>query len=113
MFRKRGRLLPCERWNYNGQIIEAVNDFNYLGVVFNYTGSFNLNQEYLVGKSLKALNVLLNKCRDFDLKPKIFCKLFESFVGAVIGYGAEVWGYTKSKEKERLHLNFLKRLLKC
>ena len=59
VFRKRGGLSPCERWSYNGQIIEAVNDFNYLGVVFNYTGSFNLNQYYLVGKSLKALNVFI------------------------------------------------------
>ena len=53
---------------------------------------------------------LLNKCRDFDLKSKIFCQLFDAFVGAVISYGA-VWRYTKSKEIERLHLNFLKRLL--
>jgi len=51
VFHKRCGLLPCERWNYNGQIIEAVNDFNYLRVVLNYTGSFNLNQEYSVGKS--------------------------------------------------------------
>jgi len=110
VFRKRCGLLPCERWNYNGQIIETVNDFNYLGVVFNHTGSFNLNQEYLVGKSLKTLNVLFNKCRDFDLKPKIFCQLFDAFVGAVISYWAEVWVNKKSKEIERLHLKFLKRL---
>ena len=93
VFRKRGGLLPCERWNYNGQIIEAVNDFNYLGVLFNDTDNLNLNQEYLVGTSLKTLNVLLNtcKCKDFDLKPKVFCQLFDAFVGSVISYGAEVW----------------------
>ena len=73
VFRKRGGLLPTESWTYNSQPIQVVNDFNYLGVVFNYTGNFKLNQEYLVGKSLKALNVLLNHCRDFDLKPKILC----------------------------------------
>jgi hypothetical protein len=49
--------------------MEVVNYFNYLGVEFIYTGSFNLNLEYVVGKVLKALNVLLNKCKDFDLKP--------------------------------------------
>jgi len=46
VFHKRGGLLPCERCYCNSQIIEAVMDSNYLGVVFNYTGSFNLNQEY-------------------------------------------------------------------
>ena len=40
-----------------------VNDFNYLGIVFNYTGTFFLNQETLVGKGLKALNVLLANTR--------------------------------------------------
>jgi len=54
------------------------------------TDRFNQNQEYLVGKSLKALYVLLNKCWNFDSKPKIFCQLFDAFVGAVISYGAEV-----------------------
>jgi hypothetical protein len=89
VFRKRGGLLSCERWNYNRQIIEVVNDFNYLGVMLNYTGRCNLNQEYLVGKAFKALNVLLNKCKDFDVKTHIFCQLFGSFVGAIISYGAE------------------------
>jgi hypothetical protein len=31
VFRKRGRILPTEQWNYNGQNIEVVNDFNHLG----------------------------------------------------------------------------------
>jgi len=35
VFRKRGGVLSCERWNYNGQLMKAVNYFNYLGVVFN------------------------------------------------------------------------------
>ena len=112
VFRKRGGLLTSVKWTYNSQPIKVVRDFNYLGVVLNYTGSFNLNQEYLVGKGLKAMNVLLCKCQDYDLKPSTLCQLFDAFVGSIIYYGAEVWGYTKSKEIERLHLKFLKRLLK-
>jgi len=42
--------------------LDVVNDFNYLGTVFNYTGIFALNQQQLVGKGLKALNVLLINC---------------------------------------------------
>jgi len=112
VFRKRGGLLPNEKWTYNGHAIETVNDFNYLGVVFNYTGSFNLNQEHLIGKALKALNTLFCKCQEFDLKPKILCQLFDAFVGSILGYSSEVWGFTKSKELERIHLKFCKRLLR-
>jgi hypothetical protein len=59
VFRKRGRVLENEFWSYNGNNIEVVNDFNYLGTIFKYTGNFTLNQEYVTGKALKALNVLL------------------------------------------------------
>jgi len=111
VFRKRGRLLPSEHWTYNGQPIEVVNDFNYLGTVFNYTGNFSLNQEYLAGKALKALNILFIKCKEFDLKPKTICQLFDAFVGSILNYACEVWGNTKSKEIERIHLKFCKRLL--
>ena len=40
------------------------------------------------------------------------CQLFDAFVGSTAKYGAEIWGYTKSKDIERLHLKFLKRLLR-
>jgi hypothetical protein len=39
------------------------------------------------------------------------CQLFDSFVGSILSYSSEVWGYTKSKEIERIHLKFCKRIL--
>jgi hypothetical protein len=54
VFRKRGGLLPSEEYFYKGHKVHVVNYFNYLGTVFNYTGSFALNQEQLVGKALKV-----------------------------------------------------------
>ena len=111
VFRKRGRLKENEKWSYNGNDIEVVDNFNYLGTVLNYTGSFKLNQEHLVGKALKALNTLLFKCNEFDIKPKIFCQLFDAFVGSILNYASEVWGFTKSDDIERIHLKFCKRLL--
>ena len=89
-----------------------VNDFNYLGIVFNYTGTFVLNQETLAGKGLKALNVLVANTRIYDFNIKTLCQLFDSFVGSILSYGCEVWGFTKSKELERIHLKFCKLILK-
>jgi hypothetical protein len=111
VFRRRGRILNGEKWVYNGNELETVDNFNYLGTVFNYTGNFNLNQEHLTGKALKALNVLLINCTKYKLKPSILCQLFDAFVGSILNYGAEVWGYTKSKEIERIHLKFCKIIL--
>jgi len=41
-----------------------------------------------------------------------YCQLFDSFVGAILNYSSEMCGFSKSKELERLHLKFCKRILK-
>ena len=112
VFRKRGNLLPDESFIYNNSKLDIVNDFNYLGTVFNYTGSFGLNIQQLVGKALKALNVLMINCRKYNMKPKILCQLFDAFVGSILSYASQIWGYSKSKEIERIHLKFCKHILK-
>ena len=111
VFRQRGRLRQNERWSLNGTVLETVNDFNYLGVVFNYTGSFALNQQTLSGKALRAMNVLLQNIRNFDFHPQTCCQLFDAFVASILNYSCEVWGYTKSKQLERIHLKYCKKIL--
>ena len=91
--------------------MEVVNDFNYLGTVFNYTGNFSLNQQQLVCKGLNALNVWLINCRQYKLKPRILCKLFDSFISSIINYACDISGFSKWKEIERIHLKFCKKIL--
>ena len=86
--------------------------FNYLGTVFNYTGSFALNQEMLIGKGLNALNFLLFNTKTYALTPKVMCQLFDSFVGSILSYSCEVWGFGKCKSIERIHFKFCKAVLK-
>ena len=93
VFRKRGGLKDDDSWTYNGVSLEVVNDFNYLGTVFNYTDSFALNQEMLIGKGLKALNFLFVNTKTYALTPKVMCQLFDSFVGSILSYSCEVWGF--------------------
>ena len=38
--------------------------------------------------------------------------MFDAFGGLILGYASEILGYTKSKEKERIHLKFCKNKLK-
>ena len=110
LFFKRGGLLNNVSWSYKGDNIEVVNDFNSLGTVFNYTGTFALNQETLVGKGLKALNILLYNTKKYCLKPKVMCQLFDAFVGSVLSFSSEIWGLGKSKEVERIHPKVLQNI---
>ena len=107
-----GGLRDNETWTYKGSQLEVVNEFNYLGTVFKYTGSFVVNQETLVGKGLKALNCLLYNTKKYSLSPKVMCQLFDAFVGSVLNYSCEIWGFGKSQVIERVHLKFCKALLK-
>ena len=67
-------------FTYNDNQVDIVDSFNYLGVVFNYTGTFLLNQQHFSGKGLKAMYTLLCNVRNIDFTPKILCQLFDSFV---------------------------------
>lgn len=111
VFRNRGSVRHNERWYYNNEPLEIVDNFNYLGVVLNYTGSFVLNNQFVVGKALKAMHILLKNINKYDVPPKISLQLFDSFVGSILSYGCPVWGLSKSKEVERIHLKFCKSIL--
>jgi len=37
--------------------------------------------------------------------------LFDAFVSATLNYGHGIWGFSKSKEIERIHMKFCKRIL--
>ena len=43
--------------------MEVVDNFNYLGTVFKYNGNFAFNNDFIFGKALKALNVVLYNCK--------------------------------------------------
>ena len=111
MFRKRGRIKKDEIWHYNNQQLSIVDSFNYLGVNFNYNGTFVLNVKCLKGKALKAMYTLLNNTKKLNVRPDIAMQLFDSFVGSILNYGSAVWGFTKSKDLERIHLQFCKSIL--
>ena len=91
VFRKRGGLLNNEFMAYKGVSLEVINNFDYLGTVFNDTGTFVLNQETLVGKGLKALICLLFNTKKYCLKAKVLCQLFDAFVGSVLNFSSRYW----------------------
>ena len=43
--------------------MEVVDNFNYLGTVFKHNGNFAFNNDFIFGKALKALNVVLYNCK--------------------------------------------------
>ena len=58
------------------------------------------------------MNCLIHNTKRYSFKPKVMCQLFDAFVGSILSYSCEIWGFGKCKEIERIHLKFCKYLLK-
>ena len=109
---RRGRTLTEEiNFTYSGNVIEKVNTFNYLGLVFTNNGSFQNALKTLAGKAARAMSYLLQITRHKEIPLKIMINLFDSFVASILYYSSEVWGFMTSEVIERLHRKFLRKLL--
>ena len=51
--------------------LEIVQDFNYLGVIFNFTRSFTMHNHYAFVKALRASGVLLSNLYKVEVDPNI------------------------------------------
>ena len=43
---------------------------------------------------------------------EILLSLFDTYVSSILNYGCEVWGYHKADDVEKVHISYLKRILK-
>ena len=111
-FKRGGRIGAMDRWTYNGEELETVNQFKYLGFVFGSSGKFCKGIQALhdVGlKSLFGLKTVFHKYPDMSVDVKL--KLFNAIVLPRITYGCEIWGFCEADKLEKLYLGFLKSLL--
>ena len=99
------------QFKFNGQPLEIVDCFKYLGLTFNYNGRFNIGVKQLKDQGRKAMFAVLQKCRLLDLPITVQLQLFDSLVRPILTYGCEVWGYSCIDIAESLQLEFLKYIL--
>lgn len=112
VFRRGGKLSRDDHWFYGDTLLENVNNFCYLGLVFSYTGKWAQAQATLSSQALKAEF----KLRKFlyhlhDPEPSFVCGLFDKLVLPILMYCGEVWGFHNADAVERIHTGFCKRAL--
>ena len=73
-------------------------------MVFNFTGSFHLYNQYEIGKVLRASSILLHYIFKYEIKPSIALQLVDTFAGSVLTIGCLVCGFTKFKDIERVRV---------
>ena len=111
-FKKGGKIACLDQWTYNGNAIETVNQFKYLGFVLGSSGTFNKGIDMILTKSQRALfslKTIFHRNPEMDIRTKI--NLFNTLVIPVLTYGCEVWGFCKAEQLERFYLGFFKSIL--
>ena len=104
----RGKIRNKPVIYYGDQTLDVIFNYTYLGIVFNYNGSFNLAIKRLYDIGCRAMFEILKKkkgramCLDIDTQ----LKLFDVMVIPIILYGCEIWGFSNLNLTEKLHLKF-------
>ena len=71
---------------YDNKILDIVNNFKYS------KWRCFLTQKSIAQRSLVALHNLFIVFNQIDLNAKDKCSLFDSLVGSIVNYGAEIFG---------------------
>ena len=108
------RKVDASKYNftYNGKNLEITSDFKYLGLRLKHNGTCTLGVRELCKQASRAMFALISKCRKFDLPVDLQLELFDSLVVPILTYNCEVWGHTNIDPIEKLHLKFLKYVLR-
>ena len=111
---RNGGILPRDlAFYYNGEILEIVKEFKYLGLVFTTGGSFAAAQSALSGQAQKAIFKLNRYLYKFTyISPKHKLELFDKLIASILNYSSEVWGFIQANSIERVHLQFCKKIIR-
>jgi hypothetical protein len=113
VFRNGGPLASYEKWKYNGERLNVVNEYKYLGVIFSSRLTFSHALEDMASRGKKGVCGILRFLWSLGKNnPQLFFKMFDTQIQPILTYGCEVWGLTADHTAlERVHLFAIKRLL--
>ena len=110
IFTKRKRDYDYE-FNLYGTNIGIFSSYSYLGILFNYNGNFTIARKNLSEQAQKALYALYRKLRNISIPIDLQLKLFDSLIEPILLYSCEIWGFENLAILEKIHLQFLKRIV--
>jgi hypothetical protein len=104
---------PCQKFVFEGDIIERVQTFNYLGILLETTPNLDSVVEHLATASRRLLFTLNRRYAELRIMDvKLRCNLFNRLVRSITSYACEIWVDSKKIEAiEVVYRGFLKSLL--
>ena len=96
----KGKVKRFPRFYLGEEEVDVAYDYVYLGVTFNYKGTFTKAMEKQINQARKAMFIVLEKARILNLPFDVICELYEKCVIPVLLYGSEVWGFSNLRDVE-------------
>ncbi len=83
---------PCQEFVFEGDVIEHVPTFKYLGILLETTSDLDNVVEHLTVVSKCSLFALKHRCAKLCIMDvKLRCDLFNTLVRSTTNYAYEVW----------------------
>jgi hypothetical protein len=106
---------PCQKFVFEGDIIERAQTFKYLGILLKTTSNLDNEVEHLATISRRSLFALNHHCAKLCIMDiKLHCDLFNTLVRSITNYVFEVWVDSKKiKAIKIVYRGFLKSMLEA
>ena len=88
IFNKTGKLLK-DNFTIEGQKLDIVHKYTYLGVDIPASGSFSTSIAELTSKAKKAMMPLYTTIMKFNLPYRTALRLFQTYIEPILLYNAE------------------------
>ena len=108
MICKKGGRAPDEHFTLNGEELELVSEFNYLGYVISNGGSVQKAINLLADKAVRSMGMLLSTIKRIQVPFKMLMQLFDTYFKSILNSGCEIWGFSSAEKCERVLRKFLK-----
>ena len=110
VFRKGGFLGSDEKWNLDGDNLEVVNEYTYLGYTFTTKMSVAKGVDVLAAKGKRAcVECVRYVGRLSEMSKNCFFTIFGTRMQPALLYSAEIWGLHGLRNVERVHTFACKR----
>ena len=107
----RGKVRTAYNFKISNLDVATSSEYEYLGIFFNFSGSFGKAINERITPARKAMFGLNEKAVNLLLPPDIHIDLFEKMIAPIFLYGCEVWGYGNVEPLEIFYRGFIKRVL--
>ena len=111
VFRNGGQLRRNERFYFNGQQLNCINHYKYLGIVFSSKLMWSSALKTLSSQAEKAIFMLKRFIKTCGIPIQLSLDLFDKMVVPILLYGSEIWGTKVRDSIELVQRKFCKYIL--